>query len=182
MKLNMQATLRYALAGAVAVVAAGTVAVTAAADRSPNHANRLDMTFEETRVSIHDRSDLGMRQVIASGTGTFAGYGDATELAAVSIDLSVTPCGPGSNTSTVLRRVVVPQGTLVLKTRAHRCPAQYGINAIGEYEVDGAASTGVFAGAWGRGSDTVEVGPPPAGHIVATISGKLHLAQPGEDD
>lgn len=171
-KVSMRATL----VGAAAVALASTMAMGAAATRPPNHANRLEATFEETRVSIHDRSDLGMRQVIASGIGTFEGFGSATELVAVSIDLSVSPCGPGSNTSTVLRRIVVPEGTLVLKTLAHRCPAPFGIHAIGEYEVDGAASTGLFAGARGSGSDTIEIEPPPDGRTVATISGKLHLA------
>ena len=100
-------------------------------------------------------------------------------LAEVTIDLSVTPCGSGSSTSTILRRVVVPQGVLVLKSLAHRCPAPFGINVSGRYEVDGDASTGIFASARGRGSDSVETGPPPTVPIV-TISGKLHLAQ-GED-
>ena len=146
------------------------------------HGNRLQITFVETRLSIQEPPGLGMRQTLLSGTGTFEGFGAATELVAVSIDLSVTPCGAGSSTSTILRRVVVPEGILVLKSLAHRCPAPFGIKVIGQYVVDGDASTGIFAGARGRGTDTVEVpGPPPAGPIV-TISGKLHLAGEGDDD
>jgi hypothetical protein len=53
----------------------------------------------------------------------------------------------------------------------------------GRYVVDGDASTGIFAGARGRGADTVEaLGPPPAGRVIVTISGKLHLAEQGDDD
>ena len=170
---------RPAAAGALAAVVAGVVAVGASADRPAVAGNRLLISFEETRVAIQDPPGLGMRQVIVSGVGTFDGFGAATELAAVSQDLTARPCGPGSSTSTVLRRITVPEGVLVLKTNAHRCPAPFGINAVGEFEIDGAASTGVFAGAWGSGSDTVEIEPPPSGRVVATISGKLHLAHQG---
>lgn len=177
---NAKAMVRLALAGAVAAVAAGALAIGAAADRPPNDANRLEATFSETRVALQDRvADLGIRQVIASGTGTIEGFGAATELASVSQDHWMTPCGPGSSTSTIMRRIVVAEGTLVLKTRAHRCPVGGGvIVASGEYEVDGASSTGVFAGAWGRGNETTRIEPPPAGAISATISGGLHLVQP----
>jgi hypothetical protein len=139
------------------------------------------ITFEETRVAIQDPPGLGMRQVIVSGVGTFEGFGAATELAAVSQDLTVAPCGAGSNTSTILRRIVVPeQGTLILKSLAHRCPAAFGIHAAGTYEVDGAASTGIFADAQGRGSDEADIEPPPSGRVVVTISGKLRLAKSGD--
>ena len=175
--------LHHAVAATViAAVAAGALAVGAAADRSSTEGNRLQITFTETRLSIQEPPGLGMRQTILSGTGTFEGFGPATELVGVTIDLTVTPCGAGSSTSTILRRVVVPEGVLVLKSLAHRCPAEFGIRVIGRYEVDGDASTGIFAGARGRGADTLEVpGPPPATPVV-TISGKLHLAGEGDDD
>ena len=166
--------LRHLVAVSVIVVTAGVLAVGAAADRPSNHSNRLEITFEETRLFIQEPPGLAMRQSILSGNGTFEGFGTATELVAVSIDLSVTPCGAGSSTSTILRRVVVPQGVLVLKSLAHRCPGPFGINVFGRYVVDGDASTGIFAGARGRGSDMVEARPPPAPPIV-TIRGSLHL-------
>ena len=170
------------VATVIAAVAAGALAVGAAADRSSTKGNRLEITFTETRLSVQEPPGLGMRQTMLSGTGTFEGFGPATELVGVTIDLSVTPCGAGSSTSTILRRVVVPEGVLVLKSLAHRCPAEFGIRVIGRYEVDGDASTGIFAGARGRGDDTLEVpGPPPATPVV-TISGKLHLAGEGDDD
>jgi hypothetical protein len=173
--------VRYAVAASAMVVGVGAFSVSAAAERAGNHGNRLQITFEETRLSIQEPAGLGIRQSILSGLGTFDGYGAATELVAVSIDLSVTPCGAGSSTSTILRRVVVPQGVLVLKSLAHRCPGPFGINVSGRYEVDGDASTGIFAGASGRGTDTVESRPPPDAPLV-TISGKLKLAGQGDDD
>jgi hypothetical protein len=175
-RLSKQAALWSALAGAAALLPAGALAG-AAADQSSSRGNRLLITFEETRVAIQDPPGLGMRQVIVSGVGTFEGFGAANELAAVSQDLTAAPCGPGSSTSTILRRIVVPdQGTLILKSLAHRCPAPFGIHAVGTYEVDGDSSTGIFAGAEGRGSDEADIEPPPSGRVQVTISGKLHLA------
>jgi hypothetical protein len=175
-KLRMRAMRRVVLVGAACVLAAGLV-VSAAAQGLPNHANRFEAAFTETRLAVTDQPDLGIRQVINWGTGTFEGFGDATEIVAVSIDRTVTPCGPGSDTSTVMRRIVVPEGTLMLKTLAYRCPTASGLVVIGEYQVDGASSTGVFAGAWGSGSDTVQIGTL----VTTTISGKLHLVQPQSD-
>jgi hypothetical protein len=162
---------------AVMTVATVVLAMGATASGSATHGNRLQITFEETRLAIHEPPGLGIRQVIGAGTGTFEGFGPASEIVAVSQDQTVTPCGAGSNTSTIMRRIVVPQGTLILKSLAHRCPSPTGITALGFYEVDGASSTGVFAGARGQGRDTTEIEPPPSGRVVATISGKLNLAK-----
>jgi hypothetical protein len=161
------------------VVAVGSFSASAGTNRSAHgpHGKRLKIVFDETRLSIHEPPGLGMRQVIASGVGTFEGFGPATEIVAVSQDLTVAPCGVGSNTSTILRRIVVPQGTLVVKSLAHRCPAPFGILATGRYEIDGASSTGIFAGARGRGSDIIEIEPPPNGPATATLTGKLRLAK-----
>lgn len=61
---------------------------------------------------------------------------------------------------------------------AHRCPAGGGvIIATGKYLIDGKSSTGVFAGAWEKGTETVHIEPPPSVAITATISGKLHLVR-----
>jgi hypothetical protein len=172
---------RLAFAAALAALAAGVAVVSAAADSPPNHANRLRATFTETRLVVTDHvADLGIRQVINSGTGTLDGFGAATEMVAVSQDWAVPPCGPGSSTTTVMRRITVAQGMLVLKTLAHQCPVDgSGVRvATGDYQVDGVASTGIFAGAFGSGSDSVYIEPPPNGQVTATISGELHLAQP----
>ena len=174
----MRATLRIGLFGIAAVVLATAIVVGAAAQEPPNHANRLEATFAETRVAVLDRTaDLGVRVAISSGTGTLEGFGAATEIAAISRDVTSTPCGPGSSATTVLRRIVVAAGTLVVKTLGHQCLAPGGQLNTGELQVDGASSTGVFAGAWGRGTETTHVGPPPSGAITATYSGVLHLVQ-----
>ena len=64
----------YALL-AVGVVGGGTVSA-AQADEPPNHANRLEATFTETNVSVTNRvADLGVFQLINTGTGTVEGFG-----------------------------------------------------------------------------------------------------------
>jgi len=161
------------LVGIASILGSG-VKARAGAGKEPARGNRVEATFTETRLVVTERPELGIRQVINSGVGTLEGFGDATEIVAVSIDRTVEPCGPGSDTTTVLRRMVVADGTLVLKTSAHRCPTVSGLIAYGEFEVDGASSTGVFEGAWGGGSDTVNIAMPLNN---VTISGKLHLRQ-----
>jgi hypothetical protein len=54
-------------------------------------------------------------------------------------------------------------------------PEPNGPMITGTYEVDGLSSTGLFAGAWGSGEDTVNV----TTH-TSTLSGRLHLARNGE--
>jgi hypothetical protein len=174
-KRETSAALRATLGGIAAAILASGTAASAAAEEQPNRANRLEASFTETRLSVLDRiADLGIRQVIVSGTGTLEGFGEATEMVAVSIDGTVAPCGPGSDSSTVMRRIVVSEGTLILKTMAHRCPTPSGLVTSGEYEVDGDSSTGVFAGARGSGSEAVDI----ATLNTVRISGQLHFAQP----
>lgn len=164
--------VRVALVVGMASIIPNGVRAGAGAGKQPALGNRIEATFTETRLVVTEPAGLGIRQVINSGVGTLEGFGDATEMVAVSIDRTVQPCGPGSDTTTVLRRIVVADGTLVLKTSAHRCPTSSGLVVYGEFEVDGASSTGVFAGAWGGGSDTVNIAIPINN---VTISGKLHL-------
>jgi hypothetical protein len=163
--------MRNAVA-AIAVVAAGVLVVGAGAGPT-NQANRLDATFEEVRIATHDRSaDLGILQAINSGTGTVQGFGDANEILGVTQDRSVSPCGPGSRSNATIRRIVVAAGTLVLHGAGITCPTAVPgeLLVTNTFVVDGASSTGVFAGARGSGTDTVLL----PGRTVS-LSGKLHL-------
>lgn len=168
----MRGTLRIALIGITALFLTSAVVVGAGAE-PPNHANRLEATFEEVRVATHDRTaDFGILQAINSGTGTVEGFGAATEMLAVTQDRSVSPCGTGSRSNALIRRIAVAEGTLVLHGTGITCPtATPGELMVNNtYVVDGASSTGVFAGAWGSGTDTVLL---PARTVA--LSGKLHL-------
>jgi hypothetical protein len=167
----MHSALRMPLLVSAMIVLASGVALHAAA-APPNHANRLEATFNETNVSITNRiADLGIFQLINSGTGTVEGFGDATVMVSVTQDRSVQPCGPGSWTNAAIRRIVLAEGVLVLRELVHICQTESGPVGTGTWEVDGASSTGIFADARGTGDDTIDVT-----NRVSTLSGKLNLA------
>jgi hypothetical protein len=157
--------------GVSALVALGSgAAVLASADAA--NGNRLRATFLETNVLATNRiADLGVFQLVNTGTGTLKGFGPATMVLAMSQDRSVQPCGPGSWTNAGLRRIVVSAGVLVLRSVAYVCRGASGPVATESWTVDGPSSTGVFAGARGSGEGTVDLATR-----VSTLSGKLKLA------
>ena len=167
----MKRTIRLMLLVLTLVAVACGVALQAAAE-PPNHANRLDAQFAESAASITNRiADLGIFQIINTGSGTVEGFGTATVVVGITQDRSVTPCGLGSWTNAATRRIVLEEGVLVLRELAIRCPTESGPDITGTYEVDGLSSTGIFAGARGTGNDTVDT----VTH-TSTLSGKLKLA------
>jgi hypothetical protein len=171
----MNSALRVTLLVSAMVVLASGLALHAAA-APPNHANRLEATFTETNVSITNRiADLGIFQLINTGTGTVEGFGDATVMVSVTQDRSVQPCGPGSWTNAGIRRIVLAEGVLVLRELVHVCQTASGPVGTGTWEVDGASSTGIFAGARGSGDDTIDIA-----NRASTLSGTLKLA--GSED
>jgi hypothetical protein len=149
--------------------------VNAGAERQ-DRASRFNARFVESTVSVTNRlADLGILQVITSGTGTVEGFGSATVVVSITMDHSVHPCGPGSVSNAATRRIVTSGGTLAIRETAITCPTSTGAAITGTYKIDGAASTGVFAGANGSGS--LKVDPATA---VSELSGKLELAR-GDD-
>lgn len=167
----MKHTLKLALPAAALIVVAGALALQAAAS-PPNHANRFEATFKETTASVTNRiADLGVFQLINTGTGTVEGFGQATMVMSVTQDRTVTPCGPGSWTNVGIRRIVLDGGVLVLRALAYVCQTPSGPRVTGTWTVDGASSTGAFAGARGSGDEDVDI-PNQA----VTISGQLKLA------
>jgi hypothetical protein len=167
----MKNALRLPLVAVALIILASVLALHAAAG-PPNHANRFEATFNETAASVTNRiPDLGVFQLINTGTGTVEGFGEATVMLSVTQDRSVTPCGPGSWTNAAIRRIGLDGGVLVMRELAYVCPTASGLVASGTWEVDGASSTGDFAGARGSGDATVELATR-----TATYSGKLHLA------
>src|SRR5262245_21502202 len=166
----MKRIRRPSLLAAALVVLAGTLARQAAAG-TPNHANRMEATFDETNMSVTNRvADLGVLQLINSGRGTVDGLGDATETVSVTQDRSVQPCGPGSWTNAGIRRIVLKGGVLVIRGLVYVCQTDSGPVGTGHWEVDGPSSTGVFAGARGSGEDRIDISSR-----IATLSGSLKL-------
>lgn len=153
----MKNVWRLSIVAAASSILASAFALHAAAG-PPNHANRLEATFTETPASVTNRiADLGVFQLINTGTGTLEGFGPATETISVTQDRTVEPCGPGSWTNAAVSRITVQAGVLVLRLFAYVCPRASGPVATSTWEVDGAASTGAFAGARGSGEGSVDL-------------------------
>jgi hypothetical protein len=113
-------------------------------------------------------------QVITTGSGTVEGFGPATLTAGVTQDRTVTTCGPGSSVDQVHYRIVTANGTLILRVSSTRCLEPDGTPVgRGTFVVDGAASSGVFAGATGDGDSETIVGSTSN---RASFTGKLKLA------
>jgi hypothetical protein len=158
---------------AAALVALASALALQAAAGPPNHANRLEATFAETNVSVTNRiADLGVFQLINTGTGTVDGFGDATVTVSVTQDRTVHPCGEGSWTNAGIRRIVLDGGGLVIRELVHICQTASGPIGTGTWEVDSASSTGIFAGARGSGDAHVDVASR-----TSTLSGSLNLAE-----
>jgi hypothetical protein len=126
-------------------------------------------------ASVTNRiADLGVFQLINTGTGSVDGFGPATMTIGVTQDRSVHPCGPGSWTNAAVRRITVEAGVLVIRELAYVCQTPSGPVASATWNVDGPSSTGAFAGARGSGDENVDLTTG-----ISTLSGSLHLA--GED-
>ena len=159
------------LPAAALIVLAGVLTLQAAAS-PPNHANRFEATFNETNASVTNRiADLGIFQLVNTGTGTVEGFGAATLMMSVTQDRTVQPCGPGSWTNAGTRRITLAAGVLVTRAEAYVCQTAGGPRVTGTWRVDGDSSTGVFAGARGSGEEYVDI---PAQR--ATLTGHLKLA------
>jgi hypothetical protein len=168
----MRYARRLSLLAAALVALASALAWQAAAG-PPNHANRLEATFAETNVSVTNRiADLGIFQLINTGTGTVEGLGDATVMVSVTQDRSVNPCGPGSWTNAGIRRITLEGGVLVVRELVHICQTASGPIGTGTWAVDSLSSTGIFAGARGSGEARIVVGTR-----TTTLSGSLNLVE-----
>jgi hypothetical protein len=176
--------MRSAVPASVLALAAGTLTGGAAAPASlqPPHAyapalaNRLAATFTEgsPRIRTADcAAEPKICQAVLNGNGALKGFGPATEIAGLTQDRAVTPCGPGSDSEVYTRRIQTSAGVLALRAWGVRCPTALGFRVRARYQVDSAASTGIFAGARGRGRDTVSLQAGSSGHV--TISGTLKL-------
>jgi hypothetical protein len=166
----MKRLVRLPLAVGAVVALASALALHASANPADD-GNRLDAMFAESTASITNRvADLGVFQLVNTGTGTLDGFGAATMILGVTQDRSVHPCGPGSWTNAGIRRITVDAGVLVIRELAYVCQTASGPAASSTWSVDGASSTGVFTGARGSGEGSVDL----ATH-TSTLSGKLYL-------
>jgi hypothetical protein len=167
-------TRRQWLVAVVTLVAAGTLVAYAAAS-SPNQGNRLEAAYTTSVAVLNNQlATYGIVQAIATGSGTLEGFGPVTVTTGVTQDRTVTTCGPGSSVDQAATRIVTADGTLITRVSGTRCLDSDGTPIIrGTFVVDGAASSGIFAGASGDG-DVVNTIGPTSNNV--TLSGKLKLA------
>ena len=133
----MTRTLRLLLLAAALVTLASGVALSSASGASSD-SKQFEARFQESNVSVTNRiADLGLFQLMNTGTGTVDGFGPATMMLAMSQDRSVTPCGPGSWTNAGIRRIVVAAGVLILRNKAFVCQTAAGPVATAQWQVDG---------------------------------------------
>jgi hypothetical protein len=159
---------------AAAIATAGVLAAQALAS-SPNQGNRLEATYTTSVAVLNNHlATYGIVQAIATGSGTLEGFGPITVTTGVTQDRTVMMCGPGSSVDQAATRIVTADGRLILRVSATRCLDPSGTPIVrGTFLVDGAASSGIFAGARGDG-DVVNVIGPTLNNV--TLSGKLKLA------
>jgi hypothetical protein len=165
---------RVLFAIAAALATAGVLVAYAAAS-SPNQGNRLEGTWTSTIAMLNNQiATYGIVQAIATGSGTLEDFGSVSVTTGVTQDRTVTTCGPGSSVDQATTRLVTADGTLILRISGTRCLDQNGTPVIrSTYLVDGAASSGIFAGASGEGDSVNTIGPTSNS---VTVSGKLKLA------
>jgi hypothetical protein len=91
-----------------------------------------------------------------SGTGRMTPFGQVTFTTVIVADGNQAPCGAGSQwVNRIIRTLRTSQGVLVLHEAGLQCPGPgVGPRVDAVWTVDGAVSTGIFAGAHGRGYDT----------------------------
>jgi hypothetical protein len=163
--------LMISLAASAAVMAGMAATLQASAQASTNDDGRLEATFTSTPVSV--TPNLGMVDLIVSGTGTVQGFGAATQVVGVVEDRTASPCGAGGASDSAERRIVMQGGVLELHEVGQLCMTASGPRITGTYRVDGQASTGIFAGA--RGTGNVAINPTTG---QDTVSGTLILNSP----
>jgi len=159
---------------AAALATAGVLAAYGLAS-SPNQGNRLEATYTTAIAVLNNQlATYGIVQAIATGSGTLEGFGPVTVTTGVTQDRTVSTCGPGSSVDQAATRIVTADGTLILRVSGTRCLDPSGTPIIlGTFIVDGAASSGIFAGARGHG-DVVNTIGPTSNNVM--LSGKLNLA------
>jgi hypothetical protein len=98
----------------------------------------------------------GICRIENRGSGRMTPFGKVTFTSVVTADGNQPPCGTGSQwVNRIVRTIHASRGILVLHEAGLQCPeAGVGPRVQAVWTVDGADSTGIFAGAQGRGYDT----------------------------
>jgi len=150
--MNNRTLVSTAGVALIAAAFAGTqIAAGATHPRAVHVSAQLNVTISPPPVC-----QAGICTINNSGTGRLAPFGRVTFTTAITADGNQTPCGTGSQwVNRIIRTVHTSNGTLVLHEAGLQCPLPgIGPRVDAVWTVDGADSTGIFAGARGRGYDT----------------------------
>ena len=150
----MNARTLTSIAG-VALVAAALGGTQLAAGAPQGRTVRVSAQLNVT-VSPPPVCQAGICAINNSGTGRLTPFGRVTFTTAITADGNQPPCGTGSQwVNRIIRTIHTSQGLLVLHEAGLQCPEPgVGPRVDAVWTVDGADSTGIFAGAQGRGYDT----------------------------
>ena len=143
-----------ALVAAIPLVGLALATIPAAAAPRP-HAVHVSAKLTVTHTA-QPVCKAGVCIIRNHGTGTLTPYGAVTFTTVVTADGNRPPCGPSSQwVNRIIRTITTRKGKLVLHEAGLQCPQpRVGPRVEAVWAVDGAHSTGIFAGAHGQGSDT----------------------------
>jgi hypothetical protein len=120
------------------------------------HARTLRVSAQlKVTISPPPVCHAGICAIQNSGTGRMTPFGRVTFTTAITADGNLPPCGASSQwVNQIIRTIHTNKGVLVLHEAGLQCPEPgVGPRVDAVWAVDGAHSTGIFAGAQGRGND-----------------------------
>ncbi len=149
--MNTRIITRITAAALAATAAAIPIAAATAAPHSLNIRATLKVT-----ASRPPACQAGICTIRNHGTGHMTHFGKVAFTTVIIADGNQPPCGPGSQwVNRIIRTIHTEKGNLVLHEAGLQCPQPgVGPRVDAVWAVDGADSTGVFAGARGGGQDT----------------------------
>jgi hypothetical protein len=149
--MNRRLTSIAGVALAAAALGGTQLAAGATHARTLRVSAQLDVTISQPPVC-----QVGICAINNSGTGRLTPFGRVAFTTVIVADGTEPPCGTSSQwVNRIIRTMYTSQGVLVLHEAGLQCPEPgVGPRVSAVWTVDGADSTGIFAGAQGRGYDT----------------------------
>lgn len=153
-----RALIRIAgIALAASAIAGPQLAAGATHARSLHISAQLNVTSTVNGLGGAPQScPAGICKIENRGTGRMTHFGNVTFTSVITADDNQPPCGTSSQwVNRIIRTIHTNKGVLVLHEAGLQCPepgAGPRVDAV--WTVDSDDSTGIFAGAQGRGDDT----------------------------
>jgi hypothetical protein len=147
------------LLAAIPIAGLALAAIPAAAAAGPHTGGSKTVHISAKLTVTHTAPPVckaGVCVIHNNGKGTLAPYGAVTFTTVITADGNQPPCGTGSQwVNRIVRTITTSKGKLVLNEAGLQCPQSSTSSQVrAVWSAAGAASTGLFAGATGQGSDT----------------------------